>query len=104
MLRLSLHLGLRQKNPRRFLDFRSERDGGQKVLIPSNGFKNANASFFGKPFRLGLPNLQDLYPDLSAYIERHLALLLAGAEDPGTLFVKTVKTTSNDASCYQTTF
>lgn len=30
----------------------------------SNGFKNANASFFGKPFRLALTNLQDLYEAL----------------------------------------
>ena len=31
-------------------------------------------------------------------------MLLAGAEDPGTLFVKTVKTTSKDVSYNQTTF
>lgn len=37
---------------------------GQEVLIPSNGLKNANASFFGEPFRLALTNLQDLYEAL----------------------------------------
>lgn len=31
-------------------------------------------------------------------------MLLAGADDPGTLFVKTVKTTSKDAAYNQTTF
>lgn len=76
----------------------SERDGGWEVLIPSNAFKNANSSFFcSKPFRLVLPNLQDLYPHLNAYIDRHRAVLLAGPDDPGTLFVKTVKTTSKHA-------
>jgi hypothetical protein len=37
---------------------------GQEVLIPFNGLKNANASFFGEPFRLALTNLQDLYEAL----------------------------------------
>ncbi len=126
MLRLGLHLGLRQKNLRQLLvcprghfptserrleDMKrgeirwSDRDGGWEVLIPSNAFKNANSSFFGsKLFRPVLPNLQDLYPHLNAYIERHRAVLLAGGEDPGTLFVKTVKTKTKDASYDQTTF
>jgi len=77
MLRLGLHLGLRQKNLRQLLvcprghfptserrleDMKrgeirwSERDHGWEVLIPSNAFKNANPSFFGsKPFRLICP-------------------------------------------------
>lgn len=126
MLRLGLHLGLRQKNlrqlmvcprgqfptpERRLEDMKrgeirwSERDHGWEVLIPSNAFKNANSSFFGsKPFRLVLPNLQGLYDYLNAYIERHRQVLLGGAEDPGTLFVKTVKATSKEASYNQTTF
>jgi hypothetical protein len=126
MLRLGLHLALRQKNLRQLLvcprghfptserrleDMKrgeirwSERDHGWEILIPSAAFKNANSSFFGsKPFRLVLPDLQDLYKYLNAYIERHRGALLAGAEDPGTLFVKTVKTTSKDASYDQTTF
>ncbi|PJR12752.1 hypothetical protein [Sinorhizobium meliloti] len=126
MLRLGLHLGLRQKNLRQLLvcprghfptserrleDMKrgeirwSDRDRGWEVLIPSNAFKNANSSFFGsKPFRLVLPDLQDLYKYLNAYIERHRGVLLAGADDPGTLFVKTVKTTSKDAAYNQTTF
>lgn len=126
MLRLGLHLGLRQRNLRellccprgstptseRNLELRrrgelrwSDRDQGWEVLIPSSAFKNANSSFFGgKPFRLILPDLGDLYAHLEAYLDRHRAALLNGAEDPGTFFVKTVKTTSRDASYNQTTF
>lgn len=126
MLRLGLHLGLRQKNLRQLLvcprghfptserrleDMKrgeirwSERDHGWEVLIPSNAFKNANSSFFGsKPFRLVLPDLQGLYDYLEAYIGRHRKVLLGRCEDPGTLFVKTVKTNSKDASYNQTTF
>lgn len=83
----------------------SEKDRGWEVLIPSVAFKNANSSFFGsKPFRLVLPDLLDLYKYLNAYIDRHRGVLLAGATDPGTFFVKTVKKTSKDASYNQTTF
>lgn len=126
MLRLGLHLGLRQKNLRQLLicprghfptperrleDMKrgeirwSDRDQGWEVLIPSNAFKNANSSFFGsKPFRLVLPDLLGLYKFLNDYIERHRAVLLRNARDPGTLFVKTVKTNSKDAAYDQTTF
>lgn len=69
LLRLGLHLGLRQKNlrqlrvcprghfptsERRLEDMKcgelrwSDRDGGWEVLIPSVAFKNASSSFFGK--------------------------------------------------------
>lgn len=83
----------------------SDKEHGWEVLIPSNAFKNANSSFFGsKPFRLILPDLLDLYKYLNACIERHRGVLLANAKDPGTLFVKTVKTTSKDADYDQTTF
>lgn len=83
----------------------SERDHGWEVFIPSVAFKNANSSFFGsKPFRLVLPNLGDLYRYLEAYIDRHRRVLLKNATDPGTLFVKTVKLTSKDASYDQNTF
>lgn len=61
--------------------------------------------FFGqKPFRLILPNLLNLYKYLEAYIDKHRGVLLRGAKDPGTLFVKTVKTTSIDAAYNSTTF
>src|SRR3546814_12724400 len=77
----------------------SDRDGGWEVLSPSVAFKNAGSSFFGaKPFRLVLPDLADLYRYLEAYIRRHRARLLGRAQDPGTFFVKTAKTTSVEAA------
>lgn len=126
MLRLGLHLGLRQKNLRellvcprgetptseRHLEIRkrgelrwSERDEGWEVLIPASAFKNSHSSFFGsKPFRLVLPDLGELYEHIDAYIGRHRGVLLGGAVDPGTFFVKTAKVTSRDASYNMTTF
>lgn len=126
MLRLGLHLGLRQKNLRQLMvclpgrlprterqleslkrgEIRwSDRVSGWEVLIPAVAFKNADSSFFsGKPFRLVLPDLGDLYRHLATYLERHRAALLFEAEDPGTLFVKTVKATSRDAAYDQNTF
>ncbi|MES0171918.1 hypothetical protein [Mesorhizobium sp. M0006] len=126
MLRLGLHLGLRQKNLRQLMvcqrghlprserqlaDMKrgeirwSERDNGWEVLIPSVAFKNANSSFFGsKPFRLVLPNLGRLYQHIEAYVDRHRRILMADADDPGTFFVKTVKATSRDAAYDQNTF
>ncbi|TCR79635.1 hypothetical protein EV561_115133 [Rhizobium sp. BK376] len=126
LLRLGLHLGLRQKNlrqlrvcprghfatsERRLEDLKcgelrwSDRDGGWEVLIPSVAFKNSESSFFGqKPFRLILPDLLDLYKYLEAYIDKHRGVLLGSAKDPGTLFVKTVKTTSIDAAYDSTKF
>lgn len=126
MIRLGLHLGLRQKNLRQMLlcprertptterelerlkcgEMRwSERDEGWEVFVPCAAFKNAGSAYFSKkPFRLLLPNLGDLYLYLEAYIARHRAVLLAGALDPGTLFVKTRKRTSTSAAYNQTTF
>src|SRR3546814_106088 len=86
-------------------DLPSDRDGGWEVLIPSVAFKNAGSSFLGaKPFRLVLPDLADLYRYLEAYIRRHRARLLGRAQDPGTFFVKTAKTTSVEAAYNQNTF
>jgi hypothetical protein len=126
MLRLGLHLGVRQKNlrellvcgrgdaptPERQLEARkrgelrwSDRERGWEVLIPASAFKNANSSFFaGKPFRLLLPDLGGLYRYIEAYLTTHRAALLNGAPDPGCFFVKTAKVTSRDASYDQTTF
>ncbi|NTG32645.1 hypothetical protein G6K91_00055 [Agrobacterium rhizogenes] len=126
MLRLGLHLGLRQKNLRQLLfcprghlptserrleemkrgEIRwNDRDGGWEVLIPSIAFKNSNSSFFGsKPFRLILPDLLDLYYYIGAYIDRHRGILLRDAKDPGTFFIKTVKQSSTEAEYNQTTF
>jgi len=120
LLRLGLHLGLRQKNLRQLLvcprgrlptterrleDLKcgelrwSDRDNGWEVLIPANAFKNASSSFFGqKPFRLVLPDLLDLYHYIEAYVSRHRAALLGETKDPGTFFVKTTKSNTKDAT------
>jgi hypothetical protein len=126
MLRLGMHLGLRQRNLRELLvvpkgsPFRSERqlvdlrrgeirwndrDAGWEVFIPSAAFKNSGSSYFGnKPFRLLLPDLERLYSFIDAYLDRHRAVLLRNAIDPETFFVKTVKTSSKDAAYDQNTF
>jgi hypothetical protein len=126
LLRLGLHLGLRQKNLRQLMvcprggvprterqlvelsrgELRwSERDSGWEVLIPSIAFKNSGSSFFGsKPFRLVLPDLGGLNAMIDAYLTRHRQRLLAGASDPGTFFVKTAKRTSTNAEYDQNTF
>ncbi|MFC7380012.1 hypothetical protein [Brevundimonas sp. GCM10030266] len=126
MIRLGLHLGLRQKNLRQMLvcprdqaprterelerlkcgELRwSERDGGWEVFVPCAAFKNAGSAYFSRrPFRLVLPDLGDLYRWLEAYIEVHRPILLAGASDPGTVFVKARKRTSTDAAYNQNTF
>ena len=126
IVRLGLHLGLRQKNLRQLLvcqrgraptpertletlrrgELRwSERDAGWEVLIPASAFKNARSSYFsGRPFRIVLPDLAGLYGEIDAYLEVHRARLLNGAADPGTLFIKTVKATSRNAAFDQHTF
>ncbi|WP_234885243.1 hypothetical protein [Rhizobium rhizogenes] len=120
LIRFGLHLGIRQRNMRELLvcprgkaptterrleDMKrgeirwSDRDGGWEVLIPSAAFKNSHSSFFGdKPFRLVLPDLQGLYFYVDAYLARHRNVLLADAVDPGTFFVKTVKSKSKGAA------
>lgn len=51
-----------------------------------------------------LPDLGGLYGRLEHYIARQRRILLGPADDPGTLFVKTVKHSSRDAAYDQTTF
>lgn len=126
MLRLGLHLGVRQKNLRQLLyvergssptadrvleakrrgELRwSERDGGWEVMIPATAFKNSGSSYFSqKPFRLVLPDLGRLYEFIDAYLVRHRSILLGGAADPGTFFVKTAKVSSKTAAYDQNTF
>lgn len=126
MLRLGLHLGVRQKNlrqlllcrrgspvtPERELENRrcgelrwSDREGGWEVFIPCVAFKNSGSAYFSKrPFRLLLPDLGGLYSWIDAYVGRHRSALLNGSRDPGTFFVKTVKVSSRDASYNQNTF
>ncbi|WP_029557741.1 hypothetical protein [Xanthobacter sp. 91] len=126
MIRLGLHLGLRQKNLRQLLvcprgqapaterqledakrgELRwSERERGWEVFIPACAFKNATSSYFGsKPFRLVLPDLGNLYHYIDAYIDRHRKVLLRGASDPRTFFVKSVKAKTADPAYCQNTF
>lgn len=126
MLRLGLHLGVRQKNLRQLLvktrgqaptsertleaerrgELRwNEREAGWEVLIPPTAFKNAKSSYFSqRPFRLMLPDLGRLYEFIDSYLGRHRAALLDQAADPGTFFVKTMKRTSKNAAYDQTTF
>lgn len=126
MLRIGLHLGVRQKNLRQLAFVRrglkatserqlegerrgelrwSERDQGWEVLIPASAFKNSRSSYFNqKPFRLVLPDLGRLYGYIDDYIDRHRARLLAGAGDPRTFFVKTSKSSSRTAAYDQNTF
>lgn len=119
MLRFGLHTGLRQRNLRELLVTRkgdlprsdrvltglrrgelrwSEKDQGWEVYIPAVAFKNATSSFFGsRPYRLLLPDLGRLYEILERYLGQPRDLLLAGAPDPGTFFVKSMKRTSQTA-------
>ncbi len=126
MLRLGLHLGVRQRNLRELLvcvggqQPRSEtqlaalgqgeivwgrRTKSWEVLIPSAAFKNAHSSFFaGRPFKLRLPDLDGLYDSLRHYLRFCRPILLNSASDPGTFFIKTVKSSSRDAAYDKNTF
>ncbi len=126
MLRFGLHLGLRQKNLRqlRFCvrggQHSSEKQleklkcgelrwndlsGGWEVFIPAVAFKNASSSFFGrKPYRLLLPDLGRLYEFIDLYLRRDRQILLGGADDPKTFFVKSAKLTTKDAAYSQVGF
>jgi len=126
MIRFGLHLGVRQRNLRELLfcprngspmserqleerrcgELRwSDKERGWEVFIPAAAFKNANSSFFARrPYRLVLPDVGDLYRHIDSYLRVHRPILLGGVSDPGTFFVKTVKSTSQDAAYNQSTF
>ncbi|MEO7468542.1 MAG: hypothetical protein ABIV36_16120, partial [Sphingobium limneticum] len=98
MIRLGLHLGIRQRNLRellfcpreqapmseRQLEMRrcgelrwSNKEKGWEVLIPAVAFKNATSSFFqSRPFRYVLPDLGELYRYIDAYVRVHRPVLL----------------------------
>lgn len=119
MLRFGMHLGLRQRNFRELLlcplgqepkgnltlqehrcgEIRwCERENGWEVFIPALAFKNWDSTFFRNgAFRLLLPDLEGLYSWIDAYIKRHRPLLLGGQSDPGTFFVRTMKSDRKSA-------
>lgn len=126
MLRLGLHLGLRQKNLRQLL-FRSKaeaptperqlellkrgelrwsaRDQSWEVLIPAAAFKNSGSTFFRKsPFRLLLPDLGGLYDEIETYIARDRQVLLRQHADPGVFFIKTMTARSRSPEYDQSSF
>lgn len=126
MLRMGLHLGVRQKNLRELLvaprgrsptperqletlkrgELRwSERDGGWEVLVPAVAFKNAGSTFFRKsPLRLILPDLDGLYEEIEVYLAKDRPALLRDRPDPQTFFIKTVKTISTSPAYGQHAF
>jgi hypothetical protein len=113
MMRLAIHLGLRQRNLRELLfcnrgrkhrtaqqlehlrrgELRwSETADGWEVFIPAVAFKNGRSSYFrGRPFQVALADLEGLYGWINSYIERHRSTLLNGVDDPGTFFVRRVR-------------
>ncbi|MBB4861035.1 hypothetical protein HNO88_004383 [Novosphingobium chloroacetimidivorans] len=126
LLRFGLHLGLRQKNLRELLFCRrgnipeterqlelkrrgelrwNEARNGWEVLVPASAFKNSASSFFRcRPFLLVLPDVDGLYAMIEMYLDVHRSSLLNGVQDPGTLFVKTTKTTTRNAAFDQNSF
>ncbi|WP_374471833.1 hypothetical protein [Phenylobacterium sp.] len=63
-----------------------------EVFAPPAAFKNAGSSFFGgAPFRLPIPDRGGLYDLIADYLTRHRRVLLAGAADPGAVFVRHVR-------------
>ena len=110
MLQFGMLLGLRQKNLRELLictkplptseaslthkrrgELRwNDTDLQWEVLIPASAFKNAKSSYFfrAKPYFRVLPDVDNLYAIIAAYVERHRSTLLGAQHDPGTFFVK----------------
>ncbi len=124
MIRLSLHLGLRQRNLRELLLCpRSRRPTPERklevlrrgelrwtgttweVLIPAAAFKNARSSFFeGRPFRVALPDIGGLYSLIGGWINRHRPVLVGRAADPGTVFVATARSPNSDLALGKAAF
>lgn len=126
MLRLGLHLGVRQKNLRQLLVCRNgstptserrletlkcgelrwnDREDLWEVFIPASAFKNSGSSYFSRqPFCLALRDLGGLYDQIQRYLNQHRPRLLGTMPDPGTFFVKTAKANSKSAAYDQNTF
>ena len=126
MIRLGAHLGLRQRNLRQLLicpqDTKhrttkqlQELERGEirwieeerlwKVFVPAVAFKNSTSSFFrGHPFELALPDLADLYSVMGLYLAQLRPLILDGARDPGTFFVRAARAPGYDCEFTMHTF
>jgi hypothetical protein len=126
MLRLAMHLGFRQRNLRELLlclpgqkrrgelalrelrcgELRwSELDAAWEVFAPALAFKNWDSTFFNRQaFRLLLPDVDKLYYWIDKYICRHRGELVEGRKDPGTFFVRKLRSVSASASMDEAAF
>jgi hypothetical protein len=120
LLRLGLHMGTRQRNlrdlflcprgqrPRTERELEeaghgeirwNQRKRGWEIFIPGTVFKNIGSNFFQHgSYQLLLLNLTNLYKHIDDYVTRHRPLLLGGFPDPGTFFVRTLRSTNIPAS------
>lgn len=120
IIRLGLCLGLRQKNLRELLicvpgaaprrlsvlnklkrgEIRWVEDRQQwEVIIPYTAFKNSRSSFFGRqPWRYYIENIDYIHEHIHDYVETYRQILMDGAPDPGTFFVKTTTRSHKDPS------
>lgn len=120
MFRFGMHLGFRQRNLRELLlcprgrkkkgelalrelrcgEIRwSDLDEGWEVFLPSLAFKNWDSHFFKhRAFRYVLPDLEGLYHWIDVYVRRHRATLLNGRSDPGTFFVRKMRSDRTSAA------
>lgn len=113
MLRLGMHLGFRQRNLRELLlsqpgegkrsdlalremrcgEIRwSELDKAWEVYAPYLAFKNWDSTFFSRQaYRQLLPDVDGLYYWIRNYLGKHRSILLNGRIDPGTFFVRKMR-------------
>lgn len=126
MFRFGMHLGFRQRNLRELLlcppgqkkrgeltlrelrcgEMRwSEPDNGWEIFLPSLAFKNWDSHFFkNRAFRYVLPDLEGLYRWIDDYINRHRPILLDGRKDPGTFFVRKMRSDRTTANMDERAF
>jgi transcriptional regulator with XRE-family HTH domain len=110
LLRLGLVMPLRQKNmrqllicppgkrPRSFKRLARLRRGemvydptlGWRIRITREAFKNENAKALRAKMELPIPDIDGLYDEIAEYLQAR-EILLNGAPDPGTFFVKTMQ-------------
>ncbi|MGB4775071.1 MAG: hypothetical protein WBP45_07865, partial [Daejeonella sp.] len=126
IVRLVLHLGVRQKNIRELLicpkgsnraseaSLIKEKRGEMRwnpnlesweVFIPAIAFKNSKSVFFkNQPYYLIIPDVGGLYHYIDIYLNKYRMELLGNLPDPKTFFVNSANKNSKNASYCQTTF